>query len=104
MKISTVAKIPITANLGKYLGIPSITGRFHAGLFQDIMDRIDGKLNGWKTKLLSLAGRTVMAQAVLTTIPMYPMQGQKNRRNRPIFLRKIGFRWAWKRFCSGKID
>ena len=74
MKISTVAKIPITANLGKYLGIPSITGRFHAGLFQDIMDRIDGKLNGWKTKLLSLAGRTVMAQAVLTTIPMYPMQ------------------------------
>ena len=64
----------ISTNLGKYLGIPSITGRFHAGLFQNIMDRIDGKLNGWKTKLLSLAGRTVMAQAVLTTIPMYPMQ------------------------------
>ena len=30
-------------------------------------------------------------------------QGQKNRRNWSIFRRKIGFRWAWKRFCSGKI-
>ena len=74
MKSSTIAKIPITTNLGKYLGILSNIGRLHAGLFQNVMDRIDGKLNGWKTKLLSLAGRTMMAQAVLTTMPMYPMQ------------------------------
>ena len=30
-------------------------------------------------------------------------QGQKNRFFRPIFRRKIGFRWCWKRFSSGKI-
>ena len=43
-------------------------------VFSRILWRIDGKLNGWKTKLLSLAGGTVMAQAVLTTILKYPMQ------------------------------
>ena len=30
-------------------------------------------------------------------------QGQKNRFFRPIFRRKIGFRWCWKRFSGGKI-
>ena len=30
-------------------------------------------------------------------------QGQKNRFFRSIFLRKIGFRWCWKRFSGGKI-
>ena len=29
--------------------------------------------------------------------------GQKNRFFRPIFRRKIGFRWCWKRFSGGKI-
>ena len=73
-RISIAAKIPITTNLGKYLGIPSITGRLHLGLFQHIVDRVDGRLDGWKFKLLSLAERIVLAQTVLTTIPMYPMQ------------------------------
>ena len=31
------------------------------------------------------------------------VQGQKNRFFRPIFRRKIGFRWCWKRFSGGKI-
>ena len=30
-------------------------------------------------------------------------QGPKNRFFRPIFRRKIGFRWWWKRFSGGKI-
>ena len=30
-------------------------------------------------------------------------QGQKNRFFQPIFRRKIGFRWCWKRFSGGKI-
>ena len=29
--------------------------------------------------------------------------GQKNRRFRQIFRRKIGFRWCWKRYWDGKI-
>ena len=46
-----------------------------SGLYQQLLDRIGPRLEGWKTKLLSLAGRHVLAQSVLTSIPpLYHMQ------------------------------
>ena len=74
LKISDLSKIPITNNLDKYLGTPSITGRVQEGFFQHMMERIEGKLDGWKSKLLTLAGRTTLAKAVLNSIPIYTMQ------------------------------
>ena len=38
------------------------------------MDRVKQKLAGWKANLLSLAGRTVLIQASISTIPAYVMQ------------------------------
>ena len=38
------------------------------------MDRIKQKLSGWKVNLLSMAGRTVLIQSSLSTIPNYNMQ------------------------------
>ena len=73
-RISNIARFPSTDKLEKYLGVPSITGHIHAGSFQHVLDRVERRLDGWKAKLLSLAGRTILAQAVLTTIPLYPMQ------------------------------
>lgn len=35
---------------------------------------MNARLEGWKTKYLSLAGRHVLAQSVLSVIPLYPMQ------------------------------
>ena len=45
-----------TEDLGKYLGIPVLNGRVTRVRFQYIINRIDRKLAGWKTRCLSLAG------------------------------------------------
>lgn len=63
-----------TQNMGKYLGIQTIQGRVTSIFFKPILDKMDAKLDGWKTKYLSVAGRHVIAQAVLATIPYYTMQ------------------------------
>ena len=39
-----------------------------------MIERVQGKLAGWKAHLLSFAGRFVLTQATLSTIPNYSMQ------------------------------
>lgn len=73
-RITALAGMPSTENLGKYLGIPSIHGRVTNNMFNPILDKIDARLDGWKTRFLTLAGRQVLAQTVLHTIPYYNMQ------------------------------
>ena len=57
INISSLAKISSTSSLDKYLGTPSLTGRIHTGLFRQLRERIEERLDGWKAKHLSLAGR-----------------------------------------------
>ncbi|XP_048499711.1 uncharacterized protein LOC104890046 isoform X5 [Beta vulgaris subsp. vulgaris] len=57
----------------KYLGIPSIAGRSKKAIFDSILDRIWKKLQGWKEKLLSRAGKEVLLKAVIQAIPTYLM-------------------------------
>ena len=73
-RISEISKISVTTKLEKYLDVPSITGHVHVGLFQHVLDKVEGILDGWEVKLLSLAGRITLAQLVLNSIPLYSMQ------------------------------
>ncbi|CAN1177967.1 Putative ribonuclease H protein At1g65750 [Linum perenne] len=66
--------MPLTQNLGRYLGVPILHERVTAHTYQEILDRIDKKLTGWKVKTLSLAGRVTFAQSVLAAIPAYAMK------------------------------
>lgn len=62
-----------TPMLGKYLGFPIK----HSGMHQDfgfVIERIQKRLTGWKANLLSFAGRLVLTQSVITTVPDYVMQ------------------------------
>ena len=52
----------------------SLHGRAHAGLYKGILEKIKLRLEGWKTKYLTLMGRKVLAQSILCSIPMYTMQ------------------------------
>ena len=73
-EITAVFGMPSTKNLGRYLGTPSYHGRVAQGLFQQLIDRVTSKLESWKSKQLSLAGRHTLARYVLMAIPTYTMQ------------------------------
>ena len=73
-EIANISGIPIATNLGKYLGTPSIDGRVKVETYQQILDRMQSKLEKLKTKYLSLIGRNALAQSILAAIPQYTVQ------------------------------
>ena len=73
-RISNTSKIPVTNSLERHLRIRSILGRVSSGQFKDILDRMEGRLEGWKAKNLTLAGRVVLEKFVLASTPIYMMQ------------------------------
>jgi len=74
-ELSEVLGIHSTPNLGKYLGFPIKHPGSSSQDFNFVVERVQNKLQGWKASLLSMAGRVVIAQSVLSTIPAYVMQG-----------------------------
>ncbi|GMY20060.1 reverse transcriptase [Fagus crenata] len=63
-----------TDSLGKYLGFPLLHKRQSSSDFHIITERVQAKLAGWKSKLLSPAGKLVLIQSAVTPIPEYVMQ------------------------------
>ncbi|CAO2827157.1 unnamed protein product [Amaranthus hypochondriacus] len=57
----------------KYLGLPTIIGRSKKSIFTCLKERIWKKLQGWKEKCLSKAGKEVLLKAVIQSIPTYMM-------------------------------
>ncbi|KAJ1691982.1 hypothetical protein LUZ63_016137 [Rhynchospora breviuscula] len=62
------SSLPLT-----YLGLPLTIRRPDRLVFQNLIDKIQAKLAGWKSSLLSRAGRLVLATSVLSTVPIYFM-------------------------------
>jgi hypothetical protein len=58
---------------GTYLGLPSMVGRSKKETFGFIKDRIWKKINSWRGRTLSKAGKDVMIKSVLQAIPSYIM-------------------------------
>ena len=63
-----------TDSLGKYLGFLILHKRQSSSDFHIITERVQTKLAGWKSKLLSPAGKLVLIQSAVTPIPEYVMQ------------------------------
>lgn len=76
-QIANRAGIPLTEDLGRYLGVPSLHSKVKATTFSGVIEKVKKKLEGWKARHLSLAGRQVLAKSVLSTIPYYVMQSAK---------------------------
>ena len=57
----------------KYLGLPLFVGRAKKQSFNYIRERIWHKMQGWKEKLLSQAGREVLIKAVVQAMPTFTM-------------------------------
>jgi hypothetical protein len=56
---------------GKYLGLPLHTRQLRRVDVQHLLDKIGGRIPGWKDKLLSMAGRETLVKCVLTSQPIY---------------------------------
>ena len=57
----------------KYLGLPAVVGRNKKESLNYIRERVWNKLQGWKEKLLSQAGKEVLLKAVVQAIPIFAM-------------------------------
>lgn len=58
---------------GKYLGLPMVISRTKDQIFGYIRDNIKRRLDSWKKKFLSPAGKEVMLKAVTMGMPTYVM-------------------------------
>jgi len=56
-----------------YLGLPTLVGKNKIQAFKNIKEKVLRKLNNWKSRLLSLAGKEVLLKAVVQAIPTYSM-------------------------------
>ena len=58
---------------GMYLGLPSMVGRSKKATFTYIKDKIWRKINSWRGRSLSKAGKETMIKSVFQSIPSYIM-------------------------------
>jgi hypothetical protein len=71
--ICSSAGISSTSSYEKYLGLPALIGRSKTSTFAGIQSRVRKRLDGWKEKFLSQAGREILIKAVVQAIPTYSM-------------------------------
>lgn len=57
----------------KYLGLPMEISHFKVDAFNYFKERVQKKLQGWREKTLSAAGKEVMIKSVIQSIPTYVM-------------------------------
>jgi ribonuclease HI len=71
--LSNIMGVKQVLGTGTYLGLPSMVGRSKKDTFAYIKDRIWKRINGWRSRPLSRAGKEVMIKSVLQAIPAYIM-------------------------------
>ena len=63
--------VPVIKSYEKYLRLPSFVGRQKKACFNHIKEQIWSRMQGWKEKLLSQAGKEIMIKVVVQSIPTY---------------------------------
>jgi hypothetical protein len=72
-EIMELSCIPATQRFDKYLGLPALVGKSRTQDFKGIKDRVWKRLQDWKLKFLSQAGKEILLKAVIQAIPTYCM-------------------------------
>jgi hypothetical protein len=71
--ILEVLPFPSNSTKSIYLGLPILFGNSKKSAFQPIIEKVKSKIEGWRAKSLSQAGRLVLIKSVAATIPSYAM-------------------------------
>jgi hypothetical protein len=58
---------------GRYLGLPVYIGKSKVKTFAYLKEKIWKCIQGWKEKLLSIAGKEILIKAVAQAVPVYEM-------------------------------
>ena len=65
--------VPKIKEYEKYLGLPAVVGKNKKTSLNYIKERMWAKLQGWKEKLISQAGREILLKAMVQAIPIFAM-------------------------------
>ncbi|CAM8933405.1 unnamed protein product [Rhodiola kirilowii] len=71
--LGSIMGVRVVNEIGKYLGLPIWLNGKKTELLNFIEDRMWKKVNGWKGKLLSVAGKEILIKSVVQAIPIYVM-------------------------------
>src|SRR6266487_2803707 len=71
--LSRILAVKLVLGTSIYLGLPSTVGRRKKAIFSYIKDRIWKRINSWRGRALSKAGKEIMIKLVLQAIPSYVM-------------------------------
>lgn len=72
-EILEVSGILVSQRYDTYLGLPALVGKSRIAAFHGIKDRVWGRLQDWKLKFLSQAGKEILLKAVIQAIRTYSM-------------------------------
>jgi len=116
--ITAESGIGSTRDLGKYLGMPILQKRINKATYGEVLEKVNSRLTGWKSRTLSLAGRITLTKAVLSSIPVHSMSSIILPASTLESLDKVSrtFLWggttdkrklhllAWKKICKPKEE
>lgn len=71
--IAAELRVPISENIGNTWEFHPIEAKQKKQVFAWILARVERKLEGWKERLISKAGKEVLIKAVIQAIPQYAM-------------------------------
>ncbi|KAL0291641.1 UNVERIFIED_CONTAM: hypothetical protein Sradi_7019300 [Sesamum radiatum] len=71
--LARVLGVQVVDRYEKYLGLPAATGRSKKVVFQNLIHKVWTKLESWKCKNLSQAGKVVLLKSVVQAILVFMM-------------------------------
>ena len=71
--VCNIFQIQAEHNHRKYLGLPTLIGRNKKEVFTYVKESLWHRLQGWRTKNLSRAGKEVLLKTVAQALPNYVM-------------------------------
>jgi len=115
--VGGIFNIPHSSSLGQYLGCALFQGRPPPEVFHTLTTKAGAKLDNWRAKCFSKAGRIVLIQSNLESLPTHTMQCYRLPRKITDQLDSInrGFFWktsqsekglplvAWDKICRPKL-